>query len=105
MKVEKIMTIYICDCCGKEMIDKPQQVLSGSNYGSNGVSYEPKVMGDYCYSCLEFAQDDWDLNNKDGFVSERYDSYDENIHQKEIECIKALKTDSNYLDWYGKNYR
>ncbi len=84
MKQTENVEIYYCDCCGERMFTQPPKMLKGCNRNSKGVCYEPKVMGDYCGECLQIAQDDWDLNNKNGFVSERYDSYDKAIHNNEI---------------------
>lgn len=83
-KIETL-EIYICDCCGIKMITQPCKFIIGHNSNGNGVSYEPKVMGDYCRDCIEFAQDDWDLNNTSGFVHERYDPITEDDLKVEIE--------------------
>lgn len=105
MKTEKLMTVYVCDCCGELMLNQPNKMLTGANYNSSGVSYEPKVMGDYCEMCLQYAQWDWDMNNKNGFVSDRYDPYDEKIHAEEIEKMKNIKHEWNEMDEYGRLYR
>lgn len=91
MEITKMMNVYVCDCCGKEMIDAPEKFLQGCNYKSGEVSYEPKVIGDYCTDCLIFAQSDWDNNNVNGFVSDRYDRFDSKVLEKEIEGIRELK--------------
>ncbi len=105
MKIKKMMDVYVCDCCGKEMVYSPGKLLNGANYGSSGVTFEPKVFGDYCDTCLTFAQDDWDVSNTGGFVSERYDKVDEDTLVKEIEGIKLRKKECDEMDEYGRLYR
>jgi len=105
MKKKELLEIYICDCCGKKMIDQPSYLLEGCNRGSSGVTFEPSVMGDYCDSCLEFAQDDWDINNKDGFISEKNDKFDEDIWKKEVELMKNAKYEYDEDIEYGRLYR
>jgi hypothetical protein len=45
------------------------------------------------------------MNNRNGFISDRYTSYSEKIHFEEIEKIKAMKREDDEMSEYGRNYR
>jgi len=97
MKTEKLMTIYICDCCGKEMLEEPDKMLTGCRYDSHGdVCYEPKLMGDYCEDCLSLAQEYQDSYGSRSIIGDRYDPYDENVHEREATVIKEVKDEYDY---------
>ena len=100
MKTEKLMTIYICDCCGKEMLEEPDKMLTGCRYDQYGdVSYEPKVMGDYCEDCLSLAQEHQNSHGSHSIIGDRYDRYDENVHEREVTIIKGMKDKRDEYDY------
>lgn len=61
----------------------------GSVYGSTGVVYEPKVKGDYCNSCLNHLQNNWDEYGQKGFIGERYDTVNEESIKEEVEALRV----------------
>lgn len=103
-KVESI-EVYTCDCCGAKSLYSWRKYLEGGTYNSTGAVYEPIVLGDYCDDCRVFAQDDWDLNGKEGFTSERYDVINKDMIEAEIEAMKLAKDKNDELEFYGNNYR
>jgi|GEM_PF-5344524 len=99
-KLEKI-EVYICDCCGKKSLEGWSRMLQGCNYGSDGVEFEPKVLGDYCEDCIKYAQQNWDNMNTSGFVSERYDSYSDENFSSEVANMRLARKNEFKLN-YGE---
>lgn len=83
---------YICDCCGEEFEEK--NYVRGSLYGYRDgesiVTFEPKVFGDYCKSCMELIQENWNKFGAESVCHDRYDDEYENTLKDEIYEVKQL---------------